>query len=285
MPDSSAGILAAGTPSTLCPPGEIPATTLTEDSSAVPALQRILIVKSCRFGAELLQRFVQSLYLAAVIVSVCTVSGAMAALQQQQSDGPYDLLLCDVVAEDCDSLDLLPYWRSRFARRALVLTSHREPAVLRALSELPIDGVYDELGDGMANLNLAIATVCRGQLYWSSALCQTLARSCLAPRSPLRLLTPNERVVFGVIGDGCDDATAAGQLGLSVATVKSIRRDLHRKFGVSHKGELLQKAAEIGVVIKTPYGFFRPGLAPLLRKRLHRRLERELLHRDERPAA
>ena len=69
--------------------------------------------------------------------------------------------------------------------------------------------------------------------------------------------------MLSVIGDGCDDLAAAGQLGLSPATISTVRRALHRKLGVQHRGELVRMAAQKGYVRFTPAGVERPGFGLL----------------------
>jgi hypothetical protein len=39
---------------------------------------------------------------------------------------------------------------------------------------------------------------------------------------------------------------------------------LHRKFAVQHKGQLIDRAAEYGFVIRTKTGIVRPGLKTLI---------------------
>ena len=52
-------------------------------------------------------------------------------------------------------------------------------------------------------------------------------------------------------------------LGLSPSTVSTVRRELHRKLGVQHRGDLVRAAAQSGFVHFTPTGVVRPGFALL----------------------
>ena len=57
---------------------------------------------------------------------------------------------------------------------------------------------------------------------------------------------------------------AASKLGLSPATIGTVRRNLHRKLGIQHRGELVRIAAQNGFVRFTPAGIVRPGFALLV---------------------
>ena len=70
--------------------------------------------------------------------------------------------------------------------------------------------------------------------------------------------------MFSVIGDGCDDKVAAARLGLRESSVHSVRRELHRKLGAQHRGELIRLAAQRGYVRFTAESVQYPGQAILL---------------------
>jgi hypothetical protein len=52
-------------------------------------------------------------------------------------------------------------------------------------------------------------------------------------------------------------------LGSTSSTISTIRRRLHRKLGLHHKGELVQHAARLGFVRFNREGVVRPGFAQL----------------------
>jgi DNA-binding CsgD family transcriptional regulator len=83
------------------------------------------------------------------------------------------------------------------------------------------------------------------------------------PAARFRQLTAFEQVVLSVVGDGCDDIEAARRLSLSPATISTVRRGLHRKLHVQHRGELVRLAAQAGFVRFTPEGVERPGFGLL----------------------
>jgi DNA-binding NarL/FixJ family response regulator len=121
-----------------------------------------------------------------------------------------------------------------------------------------------------------LQTIAGGEYYWSQTI---LERMRAAPTTGVphpRLLTTCEQLVLSVIGGGADNATAARELGMSIGTVSSIRRDLHRKLGVQHRGELMRVAAQNGFVQFTPFGIVRPGYALLTAAHNARKAKRSL---------
>jgi DNA-binding NarL/FixJ family response regulator len=162
-----------------------------------------------------------------------------------------------------DVLELLLWWVNQRpnSHRVLVVTSDRQYRMLDALRRLGISGVFDSSHDHPERLAAALEQVGSGARYWSSTLLEFMlhARKNSTPLSSL--LTAGEQVVLSVVGDGSDDVSAANQLGISPATVSTVRRDLHRKLGVQHRGELIRVAAQHGFVQFTPKGVVRPGFA------------------------
>jgi len=131
---------------------------------------------------------------------------------------------------------------------------------LVALQSLSVTAVFDAVEDASQNFPAVLRGAAAGVRYWSTTLNRELRRQ--AP--PLSvLLSPTEQFVLALIGDGTDDREAAVTLDLSPATVASIRRNIHRKLGVRHRGELVRIAALNGFVRFTPMGVVRPGLALL----------------------
>jgi DNA-binding NarL/FixJ family response regulator len=144
-------------------------------------------------------------------------------------------------------------------QRVLVVTVRREYRVLAALRGLAIDGVFDSATERPAEFVNALKAISTGGRYWSQSVLDHMHRVGSASTALFRLLTSFEQVVLSVIGDGCDNNVAARTLKLSPATVSTVRRELHRKLGVQHRGELVRVAAQHGFVRFTPGGVIRPG--------------------------
>lgn len=222
--------------------------------SLIPTIRRIIIINSNRFYRELLQYFLQPLYAAAMI----TVLSGTADARECLRDSGCDLLISDIVADGDGLLEELPDWSRRAARRTIAIPSHREPAVLLALSEMPIQGVFDIRSEPLPSLAAVVKSILAGGRYWSPALSQILVTECFRHNSVLAMLTRKEWVVLSVIGDGCDDQRAAEQLHMPAGTVKKIRQDIYGKLGVTRSGDLIRRASDLGVVINTEFGVVRP---------------------------
>ncbi len=230
------------------------------DQAADVALD-VLILKADRLSAESLQRHVQQVFPAAKVCLASRLEQAAAII----SSGNSGLFLTGVRILDGDVLDFLaglPPVRSE-AMRTLVVTSRKDFRVLAGLRSLPIKGVFDSLTEGPKEFAKALGKIVSGQHYWSPSVLAQLERYHNQPNSLARILTPMEQLVFALIGDGAGDEDVARQLGLKRSTIAAVRRDLHRKLGVQHKGELLRLALQHGFVRFEPHGTVRPGLAQL----------------------
>jgi DNA-binding NarL/FixJ family response regulator len=231
------------------------------NSLLTPDVRRILILRDDRLYANALAHSALQVFPAAQITIATSVHSAAAVLAQ----GSFDLLVTGLgTSVGGDVLELLMWWVNRRvpnAQRVMVVTAERQYRLLEALRKLSIAGVFDSGLEPPEGLSVALRTVTTGGRYWSRSLqdCLTEARVASTPLS--FLLTNGEAVVLSIVGDGSDDADAARQLGISSSTVSTIRRDLHRKLGVQHRGELIRFAAQNGFVQFTPSGIVRPGFA------------------------
>lgn len=222
---------------------------------------RVLIFKADLLYAEALQELTRRIFPAANVTVVQSISAASVLL----ATSPVDIFVGDSEAStEGDIFDLLtaPGHQDKRAPRVLVLCSHRDLRVLYSCRSLGVDGVFDPATEPAAHFGIALQRLADGQRYWSqSAL--TRLQSPSPTRHALGILTIAEQLVLSIIGGGCDDADAARQLGVSPSTLATFRRDLHRKLGAHHRGELIRLAVEHGFVKFTPAGVVRPGYAAL----------------------
>jgi two-component system response regulator NreC len=222
---------------------------------------RVLILKTDKLSASVLAETVEKVIPGARIQRESTLQGALGQMEYEA----VDLLVTGVSLPDGDALDLLGDrpGRQRF-RRALVVTGRWEHRLLAILRVLPIHGVYDSNTEDRASIETAMRLVAKGERYWSASVLERLCRDQVPANSINRMLSPTEHLVFAVIGDGCDDKAAAKKLNLRPSTIHSVRRELHRKLGVQHKGELVRLAVRYGYVRITATGVQRPGFSTLL---------------------
>lgn len=150
--------------------------------------------------------------------------------------------------------------------KILVVAPDCDDHAIAVLRSLPVKGIFDSGTQGAGELEMALRHLAAGRWYWSPRILERILRQHVGSNSIFRRLTAFERIVLTVLGGGNDDASAAAMLDVSPETIGSVRRDLHRKLGVQHRGELIRVAAQTGFVHFTPAGIVRPGFAVLSQK-------------------
>jgi DNA-binding NarL/FixJ family response regulator len=227
-----------------------------------PSAPRVLVLKADRLSADSLRHNIESVLHPADITVVTSVAAARKVL----TAGKFDLFITGLGdALEGDPLLLIAQCKKPplRARRVLVVTTRCDYRALAALRTLPVNGVFDAAEEAPEAFASALQTVAEGSPYWSSTILRKVRQLAVAPTALFRILTDFEQVVFSVLGDGCDDSAAAQQLDLKPSTISSVRRGLHRKLGIQHRGELVRLAAQQGYVHFTPNGVERPGFALL----------------------
>jgi DNA-binding NarL/FixJ family response regulator len=222
----------------------------------------VLILEADRLCAEALRNLTLTALPRANVTPAHSIEQAEAMLAAQ----PRDLLVTGTGASLAgDMLDFLARHTGdgRRIRQALVVTSHLEQRTISALRAMAVHGVFDSTSDRPDDYVRAVQAVAGGRRYWSASILDAFTRLWAGGNSLFRLLTTSEQMVLAVVGDGCDDERAAQLLGLSAATVSTVRRELHRKLGVQHRGELIRVAAQHGFVRFTQTGVIRPGFSLL----------------------
>lgn len=244
----------------------------------------VLILKADRLCAEALRNLTLTALPRATIALAHSIEQAEALLAAQ----PRDLLVTGAGASLAgDMLEFLSRHtgEGRRVRRALVVTSHLEQRTVSALRSMAVHGVFDSASDRPEDYVRAVQAVAGGRRYWSASILDAFTRLWAGGNSLFRLLTTSEQMVLAVVGDGCDDERAAQLLGLSAATVSTVRRELHRKLGVQHRGELIRVAAQHGFVRFTQTGVIRPGFGLLSAAYAARRGKRGPIPQAEAQAA
>ena len=234
-----------------------------------------LILEPDKIYADALRRLSLSVLTKATVRIAASVDEAQRAL----ATFPADLLITGVGPSLAgDGLDFIAGCTEVPSRldRVLVVTTHREHRQLMVLRQLPVQGVFDSASESCDQFVAALRLVAAGGVYWSRTFLDLLHRPAGETHSLFILLTAAEQLVLAIVGDGSDDAAAARELGLSPATISTVRRNLHRKLGVQHRGELVRIAAQTGFVRFTPAGVIRPGFG-LLEAACRRR------HRSRKP--
>lgn len=233
-----------------------------DNRNASPQQARVLILKADRLYADSLRQHTKRVLRSVEITIVSSLTAARAHLSHEIFD-----VFITGLGESCegDTLDLIAQCKKPplHARHVLVVTMRRDYRILAALHSLPIDGILDSASEPASAFATALQTVIDGARFWSPSITCQIQKLASSPAAVFRTLTGFEQVVLSLVGGGCDDAEAAQQLALSPATISTVRRGLHRKLHVQHRGELIRLAAQNGFVRFTPEGVERPGLALL----------------------
>jgi DNA-binding NarL/FixJ family response regulator len=238
-------------------------------------VRSVLILQSDRLYADLLRQYTLRVFPCASVRLAATIDAAELALAGKL----VDLMITGVSATaEGDVLDLIARCAARTlpAPRKLVVIAQCEYRVLLALQTLSADAVFDAVAETPEHFVKALRCVAAGGRYWSPTLLDHVQRRGAPANVLFRVLTNFEQLVLALIGDGSDDVVAARELGLSPATVGTVRRELHRKLGVQHRGELVRFAAQHGFVRFTAGGIVRPGYALLSAAYHARRVKRSV---------
>jgi DNA-binding NarL/FixJ family response regulator len=221
---------------------------------------QILILCASRAHASAYRERLQVVWPGARLVTVTRLEEATSLLEQ----APSDLLLTEVTLPDGDALDFMFALAGRKqGPRLLVTTEEKDLHLLASLRKLPVECVFDSANEELGDFDRALHSVNTGQTYWSTSLVAESQRQFHSANTGWRHLTPREQLVFSAIADGSDDTEAGLALGLHPASILSVRKELHTKLGIRHRGELIRRAAHYGMLKLSSAGVIRPAFAML----------------------
>ena len=137
--------------------------------------------------------------------------------------------------------------------RVLILTMHGTDEYFFSALEAGASGYV--LKEAASNdLVNAIESVHRGGMFLYPSLATKLVEEYLRrvgsgeERSSYEALTPRERQVLQLIGEGCTNQEIAEKLGLSVHTVQTHRVHIMNKLGLHNRAQLVSYAARLGLL-------------------------------------
>lgn len=125
--------------------------------------------------------------------------------------------------------------------RVLVLSMHGGPEHVRPAVRAGASG-YLVKGAGLADLVRGIRAVAAGQAFFSPGAAAALIHEGGAS------LSPRERQVLQMVGEGSSSAEIASRLRLSVKTIEGHRSRLMQKLEVSNVAGLVRHAVRLGLV-------------------------------------
>lgn len=132
--------------------------------------------------------------------------------------------------------------------RCVLLTRHKDDQYVVAALRAGVRG-YVLKSQAVYDLIQAIKQVNRGEVYLSPGVSKTLVNAFLSKSEyPEQPLTPRERQVVKLIGEGHTTKSVAAVLGISVKTAESHRTRLMQKLDIHSTADLVRYSIRHGLV-------------------------------------
>lgn len=153
-----------------------------------------------------------------------------------------DLILLDIHLPDGDGIDFTDEMsKARIAAPVLLLSSSCEDYVVHRVSRSFVQGFVHK-DEETKVLVTAIQTIAAGGAFYSPRFVELRRKLAREPSSFEKLLSVREQQLLRLLGAGYSDAEAASELGLSVGTVQSHRRNVMGKLDL-HSAQEMQAYA------------------------------------------
>lgn len=163
------------------------------------------------------------------------------------------LLLTDVAMKGMTGIELAERVRTNHPDvKVMILSMYgNEEYVLNALRAGATGYLLKE--SAPKELATAIEAVLAGETYLSSAISRQMIESYIARTSgitgrPVQPLTPRQREILKLVGEGRSSREIAQQLGLSAKTVETHRAQIMDRLGIHDLAGLVRYAVRMGLV-------------------------------------
>jgi DNA-binding NarL/FixJ family response regulator len=132
--------------------------------------------------------------------------------------------------------------------KSILLTMHREEEYVMGALRAGAKG-YVLKSQAATDLIQAIHQVCRGEVYLSPGVSRAVVEAFLSKSDlPSEPLSPRERQVLQLIGEGKSSKEIASLLGISVKTAESHRARLMQKLDIHEIAGLVRYAIRKGLI-------------------------------------
>lgn len=160
-----------------------------------------------------------------------------------------DIILTDVKMPVMNGLDAIEELAKNFPEmKFIVLTMHEEREYIVNALKIGASGYLLKTIEGL-ELEKAITTIFQGGKYFSPIVTNILAETVKKPdANETGEITPREKEVLDLVGQGKSTKQIADQLGISIRTVESHRINMLKKMKVSNTAELIKKALELKLI-------------------------------------
>ncbi len=182
---------------------------------------------------------------------VSDVGDGWEAVKAVQTDMP-DLVLMDIAMPGLNGLDAT----SRIVRespttRVILLSMHANEEYFQQALEVGASG-YLLKGAELAELELALKTVARGETYLTPAVAKYAIKAYReksdGPSGPLTKLSMRQREILQLIAEGQTTKDIAQRLNLSVKTVETHRSQLMERLDIHDVPGLVRFAMRVGLI-------------------------------------
>jgi len=182
---------------------------------------------------------------------VSDVGDGWEAVKSVQTDTP-DLVLMDIAMPGLNGLDAT----SRIVRespttRVILLSMHANEEYFQQALEVGASG-YLLKGAELAELELALKTVARGETYLTPAVAKYAIKAYReksdGPSGPLMKLSMRQREILQLIAEGQTTKDIAQRLNLSVKTVETHRSQLMERLDIHDVPGLVRFAMRVGLI-------------------------------------
>jgi len=171
-------------------------------------------------------------------------SNGLEAVQLAERTKP-DVVVMDLAMPELNGVDATARIRAASpSTQVVVLSMHATAAHVRPALKAGARG-YLLKGSGLSDLLRAIRSVAGGEAFFSPAVASLLLESDDESGGSL---TPREREVLQLVGEGHSSASIAERLHLSVKTVEGHRSRLMVKLRATNVAGLVRHAVRLGLV-------------------------------------
>jgi len=160
-----------------------------------------------------------------------------------------DVVVADISMPLMNGVDAARELRNSSPKtKTILLTRHDEDQYVIEALRAGVKG-YVLKNQAAADLVHAVRHVCRGGVYLSPGISQTVVEACLSKTEmPADPLTSRERQVLQLIGEGKSTKNIACLLGISTKTAESHRARLMQKLDIHETASLVRYAIRKGLV-------------------------------------
>ena len=168
-----------------------------------------------------------------------------------------NLVLLDISMPKMNGISVMREIKSQFPEiKILALTIHQSDHYVLEAFEAGADG-YCLKDAGRRELMVAITSVLEGKKYISPTIADNVMEGYLTGRKKLKsrtswdTITPREREVLKLLGEGYQNKEISDMLHISVKTVEKHRANIMNKLDLHNAAALTAYAIEHGLVTKT----------------------------------